>query len=154
MSNYQLKNDEVILFEGQVTYKEIKSEVKFILTNKKMVIEKEKGLFKKKFKLIDTILLDDIKIFKNDVQVKNNKEEVLIQTIEKNITFICSDISEAKKIVGEIIDIKTDSNSYERGKNKVKKTLSVINDGMEILEKASPIIMAIAGYFINKKKKG
>ena len=35
MSNYQLKNDEVILFEGQVTYKEIKSEVKFILTNKK-----------------------------------------------------------------------------------------------------------------------
>ncbi|MDD2435820.1 MAG: hypothetical protein PHO63_06195 [Bacilli bacterium] len=41
MNNYQLKNDEAILFVGQVTVKESKSEVKFTLTSKNMIFEKK-----------------------------------------------------------------------------------------------------------------
>lgn len=127
MSNYQLKNDEVILYEGQVSFKN--SNVKFTLTNQNMIFEKEKGIFKKKLKVIDMIPIENIKMYKEKVQIKQKNSTIKIQATDKNIIFTCSNVLEAKKISEEIINIKTDSNILERAAkkaNNLKKNLKSI----------------------------
>ena len=50
MSNYKLDNKEGILYEGYGYYEEIKKDIQLVLTNKKIVIERMGGLFKKELK--------------------------------------------------------------------------------------------------------
>lgn len=122
MSNYKLKNDEAILFEGKVIFENIKPEVKFTLTNKKLIFEKEKGIFKKKLKAFDIIPLENIKIYKDKVLAKNEDLSVTIQTIDKNITFDCSNTSDAKEIVKEIKRLKTSGNKFKKIINAINET--------------------------------
>ncbi len=147
MNNYQLENDESILFVGKVTVEEFKSEVKFTLTSKKMIFEKEKGIFKKKLKTIEIIPLTNIKVYKEDVQVKQNKANVMIQTIAKNITLSCSNISEAKNIAEEIINIKTGSNKFNRKSKKAKKIVkgigNVVKDVGEVVAAVFTIVVPV-----------
>jgi len=154
MSNYQLENDEVILFEGLVTVEEFKSKVKFTLTSKKMKFEKEKGIFKRKLKVIDMIPLTNIKVYKEDVQVKQNKANVMIQTIDKNITLSCSNMSEAKNIAEEIINIKTGSNKFNRNSKKATKIVkdvgNVAKGVVEVVASVAPI--AVTAYKTWKKR--
>lgn len=48
MANYELQADEVILYEGTVTGKQYKGSMQITLTSNKIVLEKEKGVFKKR----------------------------------------------------------------------------------------------------------
>ena len=143
MGNYKLKNDEVILFEGQVKIEKIKSSAKLTLTSEKMIFEQEKGIFNKKLKVIDMIPLKNIKIYKEKVQIKQKKSVVIIQTIDKIITFSCPNILEAKKIVEKIISIKTNSNVFERGKSKLKKAVDVVNDSKDIVLAVGGIVATV-----------
>lgn len=145
MNNYQLENDEVILFEGLVTVEELKSEVKFTLTSKKMKFEKEKGIFKRKLKTIDIIPLTNIKVYKENVQVKQNKENVMIQTINKNITLSCANMSEAKNIAEEIINIKTGSNKFNRNSKKATKIVKNVGNVVKGVGEVVVAVGAIAG---------
>lgn len=126
MNNYKLEKDEVKLSEWQVIADEFQSEVKFTLTSKKMIFEKEKGIFKKKLRVIDMIPLANIKTYKEDIQIKQKNAIIIIQTIDKDITLSCSNALEAKKIKEKIISIKTGSNIMKRTGNKVKKTMGTI----------------------------
>lgn len=129
MSNYQLKNDEVILYEGQVSFEKLKSNINFTLTNQNMIFEKEKGIFKKKLKVIDMIPIENIKMYKEKVQIKQKNSTIKMQTTDKNVAFTCSNALEAKKIIEEIINIKTDSNTLDRAvkkANNLKKNLKSI----------------------------
>lgn len=154
MNNYQFEKDEVILFEGKVTVEEFKSEVKFTLTSKKMIFEKEKGIFKRKLKVIDMIPLTNIKVYKEDVQVKQNKSNVMIQTIDKNITLFCSNMSEAKNIAEQIINIKTGSNKFNRNSKKATKIVkdvgNVAKGVVEVVASVAPI--AVTAYRTWKKR--
>lgn len=129
MSNYQLKNDEVILYEGQVSFEKLKSNINFTLTNQNMIFEKEKGIFKKKLKVIDMIPIENIKMYKEKVQIKQKNSTIKMQTTDKNVAFTCSNALEGKKIIEEIINIKTDSNTLDRAvkkANNLKKNLKSI----------------------------
>lgn len=154
MNNYQLKNDEAILFVGQVIVKEFKSEVKFTLTSKNMIFEKKKGIFKRKTKVIDLIPLTDVKVYKEDVQVKQNKANVMIQTIGKNINLSCSNVSEAKNIAEEIINIKTNSNKFDRNSKKVTKIVKNVGNVVKGVGEVVVAVAAIAGpaYKIFRKR--
>ncbi len=88
-----------------------------------MIFEKERGLLKKKIKVIDEILVDEIKVYKDDVLVKQNKMMVKIQTVNKNITLTCSSVIEARKLVSEIITLKTGAYFIERGTNKINRVV-------------------------------
>lgn len=81
MGNYELQIDEVVLYEGIVRSSTFKGSVRLTLTSKRMIFEKEKGLFKKELEVIDVILLENIKTYNNAVQVKQKGAEVEIQTI-------------------------------------------------------------------------
>lgn len=151
MVNYQLKNNEVILFEGNVFLENKKGNFKLLLTSERLLFEKEKGLFKKQFKVVDEILIKDIKIYKDNVQIKNNKSSVRIQTINKNVHFECDNNADAKLIVNNIINIKTGTNKIERGKNKLKKVAKMVNDSKEIFAIIGVIGSGIIKFLKSKK---
>ena len=58
MANYELRPDEVILYEGTATCNSYKGSLLLTLTSQKIVFEKEKGLFKKERELIEILPLE------------------------------------------------------------------------------------------------
>lgn len=108
----ELDKDEVILYES----KNLKNET-ITLTNKKIIIEKPKHLFTKKQK----INLENIKIYKDKVQIKQKTTKLIITTIDKNIEYNCKNVIEAKKIIEQIITLKTGKNIIDRTTNKTIK---------------------------------
>ncbi len=146
---HNLENDEVILYDGNITFKNIKKDIKFTLTNKNMLFSKEKGIFKKKFVIFKTIPVNNIKVYKGIVQVKQKKNSVLIDTIDEEISFDCLNTIEGKKIVNEILYARSGKTLFERNTNKLKNTLKRINDSREIILTIAGIIIPL----LHKRKK-
>lgn len=153
MKKIELLFDEVILFEGIVKYGKLNKKTKLTLTNKRMIFEKEKGLFKKYLSVFEEVYINNIKVYKEQVQIKQNKEIVTIQAIDKNINISCSNNVDAKRIVEEIINIRTGSTSLERNKNKINKALNSLSDIIDIGKKIIPIVGGIAIAFGGKDIK-
>ena len=114
MKEYQLVNDEVILYEGLVKFGVTNRNVKLALTSQNMLFEKEKGIFKKKMCVMENIPINKIKIYKGKVQIKQKKSTLIIQTVDKNIEFTLDNILEAKQVVEKIINVRTDTNFWDR----------------------------------------
>ena len=142
MKEYQLKTDEVILFEKSVNFK-TNQNVKFTLTSKNMIFEKEKGIFKKKMCVIENIPIDKIKIYKDKVQIKQKKSTIFIQTTEKNIKFTFDNVFDAKQVVEEIINIRTDSNFLDRTTEKVNYATKIIKSFVGLATAVAAIPIAV-----------
>lgn len=158
MGNYELQIDEVVLYEGIVRSSTFKGSVRLTLTSKRMIFEKEKGLFKKELEVIDVILLENIKIYNNAVQVKQKGAEVEIQKIQKNISLMFSGMIEAKKFCGKIVDASTGTTIVERSSNKIKNAFSIVDDTLGLDTRGTMkglIENGVKGTIINgiKKKK-
>ena len=128
MANYELQADEVILYEGTVTSKQYKGSMQLTLTSYKIILEKEKGLFKKERELIDILLLENVKFYNDEAQIKQKAETVEIQTVEKNVTFVFSGMLEARKFVGKIVNAVTGTTLAKRGSNKIKDAFNMVDD--------------------------
>lgn len=128
MGNYELQADEVILYEGIATSKEYKGSLQLVLTSQKMILEKEKGIFKKEKELVDIIPLENVKTYNNEVQVKQKGTDVTIQTVEKNIIFSFSGMLEARKFTGKIIDAVTGTTLAKRSSDKIKDAFNMVDD--------------------------
>ena len=127
--NYEIGADEVILYEGKVGYQQKTLLLTdFILTSKKMIFENTKGVFKKEKVLVDQVNLDTIKIYNDEVQVKQKMDRIQIQTIDKNLTIYFSGLIEANKALTKIIDATTGTTVLKRGSNMVKGTLDLIDE--------------------------
>ena len=133
----QLKIDEKLIYETNVKYGKYNSNVHFSLTNQRILFLKEKGIFRKKLKTIDEILINNIKMYKDKVQIKQKRSTIFVQTFDKKYKFTCNNIFEAKKIVEEIIIAKTGNNILDRANNK-------INNAFQNFKKISSIIGVIA----------
>lgn len=128
MGNFELQSDEVVLYEGDVTCKEYKGNLKLTLTSYKMVFEKEKGIFKKECELVDIALLENVKFYNDEAQIKQKGAEVTIQTTEKNLTITFSGMLEARKFTGKIVDAVTGTSLAKRGSNKIKDAFNMVDD--------------------------
>lgn len=128
MGNFELQADEVVLYEGAVTSKKYKGNLQLTLTSRKMIFEKEKGLFKKERELIDEIKLEDVKIYNDAAQIKQKGDAVEIQTISKNITVSFSGMIEARKFTGKIIDAVTGTTLAKRVSNKTKGAFEMVDE--------------------------
>lgn len=117
-----MENNEIkIVYETIVKYNKPKFDTKLTITEKTISLEKKKGLFKKVYKTIDSINIEDIKTRNDKVQVINKNTKVEIETNNKIYKVTCSNIIEAKKLTEEIIKIKTGANLIERTSSKVVK---------------------------------
>ena len=123
--NFILDEDEVVLYEDSVNYifnsKAISA--KFTLTSKRMVFEKEKGVFKKQVELIDVIGLNEIKIYNEEVQCKPKFDKLEIQAKRYNFSIGFLDLFGAKKVYNLIVKTITGTNAAQRQSKKVKKGL-------------------------------
>ena len=128
MVNYELHVDEVVLYEGTVTCKAYKGNLLMILTSKKVVFEKEKGLFKKERELVDIIPLESVKFYNDIVQIKQKGSDVEVQTAEKNLTITFSGMLEARKFTGKIVDAVTGTTLAKRSSNKIKDAFTIVDD--------------------------
>lgn len=128
MNNYEIENDEVILYEGKVGYNKNYIDVEFKLTSKKMIFEKEKGLIKKTKELIDIVSLDKIKVYNDSVQIKQKMNELQVQTLEKNFSIYASGMLEAKKIITKIIDAITGTTVSKRGSQKISGVIELADE--------------------------
>jgi len=128
MANYELQPEEVVLYEGAVTCKAYKGNLLMALTSKKIVFEKEKGLFKKERELVDVITLESVKFYNDAAQIKQKGSEVEVQTVEKNITIVFSGMIEARKFTGKIVDAVTGTTLAKRSSNKIKDAFNMVDD--------------------------
>lgn len=128
MGNYELLADEVVLYEGTVTGKGYKGSLQLTLTSRKIILEKEKRLFKKERELIDEIQLEDIKVYNDAVQVKQKGDAVEIQTVSKNIALSFSGFLDARKFTGKAIDAATGTTLAKRVSTKTKGAFDIVDD--------------------------
>ena len=156
METIALLEDEVVLYNGEATSNEYKGDLKITLTSHQIVVEKEKGLFKKEIELLDTIALEDIKTYNDVVQIKQKGASAEIQTKTKNITFNFSGLIEARKFVGKAIDASTGTTLAKRSSDKVKSALDLTDDTLGLDTRGiikSVLEQGIKGTLINGKKK-
>lgn len=128
MRNIELHADEVILYEGTVTSKEYKGNLELTLTSQKIVLEKEKGIFKKERELVDIILLESIKFYNEAAQIQQKGAIVEIQTVEKNITFTFSGMLEARRFSGKVVDAVTGTTLAKRVSEKAKGAFNMVDE--------------------------
>lgn len=117
--NYNLNNQEKILLETMIGFNKKKINTKLTLTNERIFLEQEKGLFKKKFKLIETIYLEELKKENKKLKTKQNDNILEIETIYESITLYFEDSKELKKFMKELEDIVSPS--------KIKEVLGFLN---------------------------
>ena len=91
-------NEEKKIYETIVKYNKQKFDTRLTITEKKIELEKKKGLFKKTYKVIETINIDDIRVTNDKAQVSNKNTEVVIETINKTLKVSCNNIVEAKNL--------------------------------------------------------
>ncbi len=157
--NYQIDEDEVILYEGLGGYKSGSVNVtnaNILITSKKIVIEKESGIFKKSKQLVDSINLSDIKVFNNELQSKQKGEEIFIQCKQKNLTLSFGGMLEARKANTKIIDATTGTTMAKRGSEKVKDAINLVDETLGLDTKGITkgiIENGVVGTLINGIKK-
>ena len=85
-----------------VRYSKSKGKLKLYLEPKKLVFKKTKGLFKKETIIVDTILLEDIKTKRDEVNLDIDYNEVCIETKDKFILITFDELKDVDKFVKEL----------------------------------------------------
>ena len=119
MENYKLNKKEKIILEEMIGYNTKKINTKLTLTNERIFIEKEKGLFKKKLKLIEIIYLEELKKENNKLKTKQNNNILEIETIYETLTIYFEDSKILRTFIKEVENIISPS--------KIKEVLGFLN---------------------------
>lgn len=156
MGTITLLEDEVVLYKGTATSNEYKGNLNITSTSYRIIVEKEKGIFKKEIELLDTISLETVKAYNDVAQIKQKGSSVEIQTKEKNITFVFSGIFEARKFAGKAIDATTGTTLAKRSSEKVKSAFNMIDDTLGLDTRGaikSVLEQGVKGTIVNGIKK-
>lgn len=140
--------NEKILLEKDVKYKRLNT--KLILTEERIIFQRKKGIFRKTMKIVNQILLDDIKVYNDKVGINCDNNIVNIETLDKRFTITCTDKKDAKKVVEEVEKIKLGS-KIERGISKLDKVVNFVNASKKTLLFIAGAAIAIKEYFDKKK---
>jgi len=152
MTNVQLLDDEVVLYEGSVTSGQYKGTLNLTLTSHQIILEQEKGFFKKETILIDILPLSEVKFYGEVAQIKQKGSFVEIQTKQKNVTFTFSGLLDARKFTGKAIDAVTGTTVAERSSERVKGAFDIIDDTLKMDTREtikSALSQGIKGTLIN-----
>lgn len=122
-----------------VKYSESKGKLKLYLEPKKLVFKKTKGLFKKETITVDTILLDDIKTKRNEINLTTDYNEVSIETKDKFIFITFDEIKDVDKFIKDLNEA-----IIKRKKQRDSKKMESIKTGIDIA--AALIIKGIQIY--------
>ena len=153
MDKNNLNVEEEVSYEVIVKYDKQKFDTKLKITAKRIILEKLKGIFNKKFIIIDSIGIDDINMNKDKVKITNKKETIELETKKRNYKFICNNTIEAKKTTEKIIEFKTGTNIFDRTTKKVIKiSKGVVKTAAKIGTTAVSVGVAVNAVNKNKDK--
>lgn len=144
MKNDENKSNNKILFEGMVALDNAKFDILLTITEKHLLFQKKKGIFKKKYKIIKDILIDDIKVIKDKVKIEQKKNKITIYTKDDKFDFACNNMIEAKKIIEEINELILGENFLERAS---KKGIKVLNFAKNTVKIVGGVALATAGVY-------
>ena len=91
-------------------------------------MEREKGVFRKEKELLDTLLLDDVKFYQDEAQIKQKGPVVDIQTTAKNVALTFAGTLEAKKFAGKMMDAVTGTTLAKRVSAKAKSAFELVDE--------------------------
>lgn len=130
----KLKLDEIILFEDKVRHNSYKNVLKIILTSKKIILMKQ-SIILKKYKIVEIIKLNNIKIYKNKIQVNQKGVNVYIQMVPKDMVLSFDNIIKANKFYVKLNEAITGKTRLERGTEKIKRSISTAEDALGVSPK-------------------
>lgn len=142
-NNNEIKTNKII-FECMISLKSDTYDILLSLTEKNLLFEKKKGLFHKKYKIVNDILITDIKVVNDKVQIKQSKNKIIIYTRNDEIYFTCESVIEAKKLVEEINKLILGENFLDR---TVKKGVKVLNVTKNVAKAVGLVAVATAGAY-------
>ena len=97
------------------------------ITQNKLILEKEKGIFKKTKEIIDYINIKKIKTNKGNLKISKDDSEVTIETITGNIIIEFKDETESKDFIKRINKIVNNNKKIEMDKvTKLFKELGIV----------------------------
>ena len=142
MENYDLKEDEVVLFKGNVAFNNNNQQVRLILTNENVVFispinsEKQDETVK-----TEIFPVDGVKVYQGVPQVKVNSTnvEIYFKTGEKE--FVFQSKNDMHQFIGQINKLITGKSGAERNAEKVKSAITLVNDtlGVDIVKSTGEV---------------
>lgn len=133
MENYDLEENEVVLYKGNVLLSNQKGLTQLILTNINFVlITKQKKLFGKDQVNVETYAVNEIKYYNNNPQVIKKGNLIELYFLSEEVEFTFDSRNEARRFVNATLTLLTNKSTFERNAEKVKDTISVIDNTLGI----------------------
>ena len=144
MSRISLQPDEVSLYEGDVSIAKGTSFDKIFLTGSTQVVLTNiriyfvtitKKIFAKEQVTVDAHDISEIKVYNGVPQVKQikiNSSEVILDLASCEVEMTFSSRSEAHKFVNTVYELVTGKSIAERGAEKFKGAVDMVNDTLGI----------------------
>lgn len=140
MENYELKENEVVLYKGEVSLINPKHSARLLLTNLNVVFIIRTSFFKEDI-TTEIFSVSDVKTYEGEPQVKVSSDtvEIYFKNTEKEFKFHSK--SDQRKFISEITKLLTGKSGTERTVEKIKKNIDVINDtlGCDIIKSTENI---------------
>ena len=133
MQGYTLKENEVILFQHDVTSTKFGVTKEILLTNINFVVfEKTKKLFSKEEVQAEIYPVDTVKCYNGvpQIKAKNTSVEIFFTNSELTLTFLTK--HDAVKLVNTAIELITGKTLSARGADKVKDALHLMDNTLGI----------------------
>lgn len=143
MEHYNLAEDEVVLYKGDVRFCGKPNLSQLVLTNKNLVfITKNESDVDINDIVTDVVSLSDIKFYQDIPQVKVNSNDVEIYLKTKELEFSFDSMSELMKFQSAITKRLTGKTGFERGAEKVKDKIDVVNDtfGVDVVKSTEDVV--------------
>lgn len=126
MENYELQEDEIVLFKGYAYITKIKTQAEIILTNQRIVLTTTKHYYPKEEVDVETYQISDIEILDNVPQIKINKERVEIHFNSDELILRFSSKTESQKFTNVIKKLFSDKPTINKAIEKIKNFFNYI----------------------------
>ena len=133
MEYYDLDEDEVVLYKGNVALKNQKGITELVLTNKNFVfITKIKKLFAKDEVVVDEFPINEVKIYNGEYQVLKKGNVVEIYFFHNEIEFAFEAGNECRKFMNAALKLLTTKNKFERAVDKTKSAIQCVDTSLGV----------------------
>ena len=133
MENYSLQSNEAVLYKGGVTFGYNKTSSELLLTNINIVIiTKTKKLFSKEEVDLKNFPVEDIKVYNDVPQIKQNNCMIEIYLTNMEITLNFDSKFAAHKFADAANKLVSGKSMSERGAEKVKGAVNLVDDALGI----------------------
>lgn len=133
MQNYELKEDEVVLFKGVGTLSDREGKTELMLTNLNIVFSTNyKTLFKKEELYVEARPITSLKVYEEIPQIKEKGQMIEMYFADTELDFVFDAKSDVHKFKDEVIKLFTGKSKSERNAEKVKNTIKLVDDTLGI----------------------